>query len=254
MEQVVPWRELGALVEPHYPKRATGRPPWRERMLRIYFLQQVVQSSGPAVEELVRLGGACGSSWALIWAAKPVPDETTVCKFRHLLEAHDLGEQMLGTVNLPPAGEGGADTTGTIRETRPSFTRPLDQDREGQRDPRCTRRGREAVVFGMKATWEWTSKHKLIHTAVVTAANVADAAMLPDLLHGEETRCGVTGLSGTNAGNPRVCPGAQDYTQRRCPLQDEIVDAVAWRRTGPSRKCGPRWNTCLDAKAEVWGS
>src|SRR5205809_4705029 len=52
MEQVVPWRELCALVEPHYPKPGNGRPPVGvERMLRIYFLQQWFNLSDPAAEE-----------------------------------------------------------------------------------------------------------------------------------------------------------------------------------------------------------
>src|SRR5205807_4237284 len=52
MEQVVPWREVCALIEPHYPKPGNGRPPVGvERMLRIYFLQQWFNLSDPAVEE-----------------------------------------------------------------------------------------------------------------------------------------------------------------------------------------------------------
>jgi len=54
MEQVVPWRELSALIEPHYPKPGNGRPPVGvERMLRIYFLQQWFNLSDPAVEEVL---------------------------------------------------------------------------------------------------------------------------------------------------------------------------------------------------------
>ena len=81
MEVVVPWRQLCALIEPHYPKPGNGRPPVGvERMLRIYFLQQWFNLSDPAVEEALYDSGQ-----------EPVPDETTVCKFRHLLEEHSLG-------------------------------------------------------------------------------------------------------------------------------------------------------------------
>src|SRR5467141_3553087 len=52
MEQVVPWREVCALIEPFYPKPGNGSPPVGvERMLRIYFLQQWFNLSDPAVEE-----------------------------------------------------------------------------------------------------------------------------------------------------------------------------------------------------------
>src|SRR5437764_333577 len=101
MEQVVPWRELCALVEPHYPKPGNGRPPVGvERMLRIYFLQQWFNLSDPAVEEALYDSGGMRQFVGIDLGCEPVPDETTVCKFRHLLEEHQLGEQILGQVNL----------------------------------------------------------------------------------------------------------------------------------------------------------
>jgi len=101
MEQVVPWRELCALIEPHYPKPGNGRPPVGvERMLRIYFLQQWFNLSDPAVEETLYDSAVMRQFVGIDLGHEPVPDETTVCKFRHLLEEHQLGEQILGTVNL----------------------------------------------------------------------------------------------------------------------------------------------------------
>jgi IS5 family transposase len=101
MEQVVPWRELCALVEPHYPKPGNGRPPVGvERMLRIYFLQQWFNLSDPAVEEALYDSAVMREFVGIDLGHEPVPDETTACKFRHLLEEHQLGEKILGTVNL----------------------------------------------------------------------------------------------------------------------------------------------------------
>jgi IS5 family transposase len=101
MEQVVPWRELCGLIEPHYPKPGNGRPPVGvERMLRIYFLQQWFNLSDPAVEEALYDSGVMRQFTGIDLGHEPVPDETTVCKFRHLLEEHQLGEEILGTVNL----------------------------------------------------------------------------------------------------------------------------------------------------------
>ncbi len=96
MEQVVPWSELCSLVEPHYPRAGNGRRPvGNERMLlRIYFLQQCFNLSDPAVEE------ALYDSPLMRPLREPVPDETTVCKFRHLLEQHNRGGAMLETVNV----------------------------------------------------------------------------------------------------------------------------------------------------------
>ena len=110
MEQVVPWRELCALVEPHYPKPGNGRPPVGvERMLRIYFLQQWFNLSDPAVEEALYDSAVMRQFVGIDLGCEPVPDETTVCKFRHLLEEHQLGEQILGTGEPALASEGSAD-------------------------------------------------------------------------------------------------------------------------------------------------
>src|SRR4030095_12772654 len=100
MEQGVPWGKLCALIEPHYPKPGNGRRPKElEKMLRIYFLQQWFNLADPA-------GGEALYDWAtrrqfagVYLGAEPVPDETTVCKFRHLLEANHLGEGSRGSVS-----------------------------------------------------------------------------------------------------------------------------------------------------------
>src|SRR5712691_3638903 len=78
MEQVVPWRELCALVAPHYPKAGQGRTPVGvERMLRIYFLQQWFNLSDPAVEEALYDSAALRSFVDIDLGREPVPDETT---------------------------------------------------------------------------------------------------------------------------------------------------------------------------------
>jgi IS5 family transposase len=115
MEQVVPWVELSALVEPYYAKPGNGRPPVGvERMLRIYFLQQWFNLSDPGVEEALYDSGVMRQFVGIDLGCEPVPDETTVCKFRHLLEEHRLGEQVLGKVNLHLQAQGVRITTGTI--------------------------------------------------------------------------------------------------------------------------------------------
>src|SRR5213593_4687173 len=115
MDRVVPWKQLCALIEPVYSKGTSGRPPvGLERMLRIYFLQQWFNLSDPATEEALYDSSAMRQFVGIDLGREPVPDETTVCKFRHLLEEHDLGEQMLGTVNLHLQAKGVRITTGTI--------------------------------------------------------------------------------------------------------------------------------------------
>src|SRR5258707_5693299 len=86
MEQVVPWREVCALIEPHYPKPGNGRPPVGvERMLRIYFLQQWVNLSDPAVEEALYDSPVMRQFLGIDLAEAPAPDATPACKIRQLL-------------------------------------------------------------------------------------------------------------------------------------------------------------------------
>lgn len=218
MEQVVPWQKLCALIEPHYPKPGNGRPPVGvERMLRIYFLQQWFNLSDPSVEDALNDSAVMRQFVGIDLGQEPVPDETTVCKFRHLLEQHQLGGEMLETVNLHLQKKGVRITTGTIVDATiieaPSSTKNRDQ----QRDPAMhqTKKGNQ-WHFGMKAHVGVDSETKMIHTVVATAANVADATVLPELLHGEETRVwGDQAYRGQSEVIQQVSPQAKDCTHRR---------------------------------------
>ena len=218
MEQVVPWRELCALIEPYYPKAGNGRPPVGvERMLRIYFLQQWFNLSDPAVEEALYDSVLMRQFAGIDLGQEPVPDETTVCKFRHLLEEHGVGGAMLETVNLHLQEKGVRITTGTIVDATIIHAPSSTKNREEKRDPEMhqTRKGKQ-WYFGMKAHVGVDSKTKIIHSAVVTAANVADAKVLPELLHGEETRVwGDQGYLGQTEVIHQCAPQARDCTHRR---------------------------------------
>ena len=136
MEQVVPWKKLCALIAPHYPKAGNGRPPVGvERMLRIYFLQQWFNLSDPAVEETLYDSVLMRQFVGIDLGREPVPDETTVCKFRHLLEQHQLGGEMLETVNLHLQAKGVRITTGTIVDATIIEAPSSTKNREQQRDP-----------------------------------------------------------------------------------------------------------------------
>jgi IS5 family transposase len=189
MERVVPWAELVALIEPHYPKPGNGRPPiGLERMLRIYFLQQWFNLSDPAVEDALYDSLTMRSFVGIDLGREPAPDETTVCKFRHLLERHGLGRQMLSLVNGYLARHGLKIGTGTIVDATIVHAPSSTKNKGEQRDPEMhqVKKGNQ-WYFGMKAHVGVDAETKLIHAAEVTAANVADNRVLPELLHGEET-------------------------------------------------------------------
>jgi IS5 family transposase len=228
MELVVPWRKLCALIAPHYPKAGGGRPPIGvERMLRIYFVQQWFNLSDPAVEEALYDSAALREFVGIDLGREPAPDETTVCKFRHLLEEHHLGGEMLETVNLHLQSKGVRITTGTIVDATIIHAPSSTKNREQRRDPEMhqTRKGNQ-WYFGMKAHVGVDSKTKIIHTAVVTPANVADSTVLPELLHGEETRVwGDQAYRGQTEVIAEVAPRAHDCTHRRYRYKNRIDEA-----------------------------
>src|SRR6266496_1706620 len=213
MDRVVPWKELCALIEPVYSKGTSGRPPvGLERMLRIYFLQQWFNLSDPAVEEALYDSVVMRDFVGIDLGRESVPDETTVCKFRHVLEEHALGGEMLETVNLHLQSRGVRITTGTVLDATIIHAPSSTKNREEKRDPEMhqTKKGNQ-WYFGMKAHVGVDSKTKMIHTVVATAANVADATVLPELLHGEETRVwGDQAYRGQTQVIHQCAPQAQD--------------------------------------------
>ena len=136
MGELVPWAALVALIAPHYPRGKNGRPPvGLERMLRLYFLQQWFNLSDPGLED------ALYESPVLRWFAgidlgrEPVPDETTILHFRHLLEKHDLGRKMLNVVNEYLAQCGVRISTGTIVDATIVHAPSSTKNGAGKRDP-----------------------------------------------------------------------------------------------------------------------
>src|SRR6266481_3660430 len=145
--------EVVRLIEPHYPKPGNGRRPKElEKMLRIYFLQQWFNLADPAVEEALYDSATLRQFAGIDLGAEPVPDETTVCKFRQLLEEHNLGEEILGTVSLHLQAKGVRITTGTIVDATiihaPSSTKNRDQSRDPEMHQ--AKKGKN-WYFGMKA-------------------------------------------------------------------------------------------------------
>src|SRR3984893_11175445 len=204
MERVVPWSALCALIEPFYPKPGNGRPPIGiERMLRIYCLQQWFNLSDPAVEEALYDSLAMRRFVDIDLGREPVPDETTVCRFRHLLEAHDLGQKLFDEVQRHLAMKGLKVATGTIVDatiiSAPSSTKNADKARDPEMHQ--TKKGNQ-WYFGMKA-----------HLGV---DNTVLPDLLPDSLHGNET--GVWGdqaYRGQRAVIRQHAPRAQDFVNRR---------------------------------------
>ena len=100
MNRVVPWAALVELVAPFAPEGKRGRPPFSvETMLRVHFMQQWFTLSDPAMEEALHDTPVLREFAGLDNWTSRLPDETTILRFRHLLEKHKLAPQILVVIN-----------------------------------------------------------------------------------------------------------------------------------------------------------
>ena len=200
MEAVLPWAQLLAVIAPHYPKGERGRPPIGvERMLRVYFLQQWYGLADEALEDALYDSQALRSFARIDLSAEGVPDATTLLKFRRLLETHDLCKGLFTAINADLTAQGLLLRAGTLVDATLIAAAPSTKNKEKRRDPEMhqTKKGHQ-WYFGLKAHIGADRDSKLVHTVVVTAANVADITQTAELLHGEEQQvhadAGYTGV------------------------------------------------------------
>ena len=240
MDRIIPWPELTAAVQTVYPKisESGGRPPIPlERMLRIYFLQLWFNLPDPAVEEALYDSVAMRSFVGIDLGVECAPDETTVCKFRHLLERNKLGKVLLQAVNDHLRRSGIKISSGTIVDATIIGAPSSTKNKDGKRDPEMhqTAKGKQ-WYFGMKAHVGVDSKTKLIHTILASAANVADAHALPHLLHGNETRVwGDQAYRGQTAAMRAAAPRARDFTNQRYRWGRRIDEQIKASNRNKSR-------------------
>jgi IS5 family transposase len=237
MDQIVPWQEMSQAVEPHYPapKGAGRRPIGIERMLRIHFLQHWFELSDPGVEEALYDSRAMRQFVGIDLGKEPVPDESTVLQFRHLMERHQLGDKLFNLVNEYLVQNGLKVNRGTIVDATIINAPTSTKNKEKSRDPNMhqTRKGNQ-WYFGMKTHIGVDSKTKLIHSVAVTAANCHDSQMLEDLLHGDETRVwGDSAYAGQKEAINATATNASDFTQNRAyrnkPLSEQQESANRYK-------------------------
>lgn len=188
MNRVVPWAQLIALIEPHYPKGKTGRPPMGiSTMLRIHFMQQWFGLSDPAMEEALHDVPLYREFAGLEGPMRRLPDESTILRFRHLLEKHELATPILATVNAVLQQHGLMLKTGTVVDATLISAPSSTKNSTGERDPemRQTKKGNN-WYFGMKAHIGADAESGLVHTVIGTPANTNDVTQAAALLHGEE--------------------------------------------------------------------
>ena len=200
LDAVIPWVPLLAVIAPFYPQGKRGRPPiGLERMLRVYFLQQWYGLADEALEDALYDSQALQGFARIDLSAEGVPDATTLLNFRRLLETHDLCQGLFTASNADLTARGRLLREGTLVDATLIAAPSSTKNKQKQRDPERhqTQKGNQ-WYFGMKAHLGADRDSKLVHTVVVTAANVADIAKTAELLHGQETQvhadAGYTGV------------------------------------------------------------
>jgi len=187
MDAVIPWARLIALIEPHYPKKGKGHQPFGlEKMLRIYFLQQWFDLSDPQAEDSIYDSESMRRFVGVELGEDTVPDETTILRFRHLLEKQDLTEAIFREVRGLLEEKRLLLKAGTIVDATIVHAPSSTKNQKKARDPemRQTKKG-NTWYFGMKVH-VGTDVKGLVHHLTVTDAAQADINQLPELLHGQE--------------------------------------------------------------------
>jgi IS5 family transposase len=188
MERVVPWTALVELVMPYAPEGKKGRPPFAvEAMLRIHFMQQWFTLSDPAMEEALHDVPLFREFAGLGWDRR-LPDESTILRFRHLLERHKLAEQILAVVNDLLISQGLLLKAGTVVDATLIAAPSSTKNKDGQRDPEMhqSKKGNQ-WYFGMKCHIGVDADSGLVHTVRGTSGNVNDVVEANSLLHRDES-------------------------------------------------------------------
>lgn len=228
MNKTIPWTKLCALIAPFYPTAERGRPPRElEQMLRIHFLQNWFNLSDPGAEEALYDSLSMRAFAGIDLGKEPVPDETTICKFRHLLEEHSLGKKIFEEMNAHLQSLGWKLSKGTIVDATIIDAPSSTKNEKKERDPEMhsTKKGNQ-WYFGMKAHIGMDARTKIVHSLDVSPANVHDSKKTSALLHGKERA--VWGDGAYLGQEEEVRKGAKDAllfapkrTRKTAPLTEE---------------------------------
>jgi IS5 family transposase len=239
MDAVIPWPRLVGLIEPHYPKAGAGRRPHDlERMLRIYFLQQWFNLSDPQAEDAIYDSESMRRFARVELGDDVIPDETTILRFRHLLEKHRLSERVFEEIKDLLSERRLLLRAGTIVDATIIAAPSSTKNATGTRDPEMkqTRKGKN-WFFGMKLHIG-TDRRGTVHSLTATHAAESDLKQLPNLLHGEES----------------VLYGDQAYWKegdRRAFEEQGMRYRVNRRAPGGNRNLSERWRKINRARSRT---
>jgi len=257
MDAVIPWVEFVAVIAPYYPMRRrhrSGRPPMPiEAMLRIYFLQQWFDLSDPAAEDALYDSEAMRRFVGVELVEDAIPDETTILRFRHLLEEHRLTEQLFAVVRARLEAQGLLLTAGTIVDATILQAPSSTKNATGTRDPEMkqTQKGK-TWHFGMKVH-VGTDRRGVVHSLTTTHAAAADIRQLPDLLHGAERALYGDQAYWSESDRRHAEAAAVRYRVNRRPTRQRPLSA-RWRRINRARsRVRARGEHAFHVVKTLWG-
>ena len=238
MESLVPWEKLEGRIRPHYFQSERGRRPYPlSVMLRVHIVQLCYNLSDPAMEDLLYEAESV-RRFAGLRLSEPIPDESTILHFRHLLERHHLGQGLFEEIKGHLVEQGVRLREGTIVDATIIEAPSSTKNRAGQRDPemRQVKKGNQ-YHFGMKLHIGVDARTGVVHSLSTTSANVHDVTEAHRLLHGGEKQVwGDAGYIGV---------------QKR---QENLELTVEWQvamKPGQRRKLEPDCPAALGEKAKA---
>ena len=189
MDGLIPWQRLEERIRPYYPQAGRGRRPYDlSVILRVHVVQLCYNLSDPAMEDLLYEAESVRRFVGLT-LRDPLPDESTILHFRHLLEEHQLGQGLFAEINAHLESQGLRLREGTIVDATIIEAPSSTKNRTGQRDPqmRQVKKGNQ-YHLGMKLHIGVDAVTGLVHSLATTSANVHDVTETHRLLHGEESQ------------------------------------------------------------------
>jgi len=248
MDEIIPWDEWVDVIKPYYPSGKRGRPPKGiEKMLRMYLLQVWFNLSDEGVEDAIYDSYAMRRFVGIDFMTEDAPDATTLLKFRHLLEQHNLNKLFFEAINRVMVATGHMMKGGTIVDATIINAPSSTKNAEKKRDPEMhqTKKGNE-WKFGMKCHIGVDAGSGLVHTIVTTAANTHDITVASELIReDDEVVYGDSGYLGIQkrseiTDDPHLSTVEYRINRRPKSLPKVSDNAIDWERYIENRKSSVR--------------
>ena len=199
MDSIIPWASWVAMVTPYYPTGKRGRPPIEiETKLRMFLLQVWFSISDEGLEDAIYDSYAMRKFMGINFIDGGVPDATTLLKFRHLLEEHNLCEAFFNDIKARLDAAGLMMRGGTIVDATIIHSTSSTKNKDGKRDPEMhqTKKGNQ-WYHGMKVHSGVDAGSGYVHSIVGTSANVHDITITAQLIReDDQVVYGDSGYSG----------------------------------------------------------